>query len=98
MATGAYFHKSTLEVGMELEDKQFEEWKAWGTKEVQLAEQRRNAMYTGQENQAMDVSANDPETAAALDEIGDAIPAQGQSAQGGAPVIPASQGPEAIEG
>ncbi|KAL8945917.1 MAG: hypothetical protein Q9222_007612, partial [Ikaeria aurantiellina] len=29
MATGAYFGKSVLQVGMELEDKVFEEWKAW---------------------------------------------------------------------
>ena len=92
LAAGAYFHKSTLQVGMELEDRQFEEWKAWAMKEVQLAEQRRNAMYTGQENQAMDLSPDDPETEAAIEEVGDVVPAQGQSAQGGATVIPASQG------
>ena len=96
MATGAYFHKSTLEVGMELEDRQFEEWKDWAVKEVQLAEQRRNAMYTGQENPAMDLSADDPETEAAMDEVGDVVPAQGQSAEGGAIAIPASQGQEAV--
>ena len=98
MATGAYFHKSTLEVGMELEDRQFEEWKAWAVKQVELAEQRRNAMYTGQENEAMDLSAEDPETEAAVDEIGGAVPDQGQSAQGGAIVLPASQGQGAING
>lgn len=91
LATGAYFHKSTLEIGMDLEDKQFEEWKAWAIKEVQLADQQRNAMYTGQENQAMDMPAGDPETEAGIEEVSDALPAQGQSAQGGARVMPASQ-------
>ncbi len=96
LSTGAYFHKSTMEVGMELEDRQYEEWKAWAVKEVQLAEQRRNAMYTGQESQSTDLSPEEEE--AAVDEVGDAVPAQGQSAAGGATVIPASQRPGAIEG
>jgi small subunit ribosomal protein S23 len=96
LSTGAYFHKSTMEVGMELEDRQYEEWKAWAVKEVQLAEQRRNAMYTGQESQSTDLSPEEEE--AAVDEVGDAVPAQGQSAAGGATVIPASQGPGATEG
>lgn len=91
LATGAYFHKSALEVGMELEDKQFEEWKAWAINEIQIADQRRNAMYTGQDNQAMDMPAGDPETEAAIEEVSDVLPAQGQSAQGGARVMPASQ-------
>ena len=91
LATGAYFHKSTLEVGMELEDKQFEEWKAWAIKEIQLADQRRNAMYTGQETQAVDAPAGDSETEAGIEEVSDALPAQGQSAQGGVRMMPASQ-------
>ena len=97
LATGAYFHKSTLDVGMELEDKQYEEWKAWAIKEVNEAEQRRNAMYTGQDNEAMDISVDDPETLAGLDEIDEASPGQGQPALGGAAAIPAAQGLEAIE-
>ena len=97
LATGAYFHKSTLEVGMELEDKQYEEWKAWAIKQVKEAEQRQNAMYTGQDNESMDLSVNDPETEAGLEEIEDALPAQDQSALGGATVIPASQGAGSLE-
>lgn len=96
LSTGAYFHKSTLEVGMELEDKQYEEWKVWAAKEVALAEQRRNAMYTGQESQSTDLSPEEEE--AAVDELGEAVPAQGQSAAGGATLVPASQGPGVIEG
>ena len=93
LATGAYFHKSTLEVGMELEDKQFENWKKWAMNEVQLAEQRQSAMYTGQDNEVMDLTEGSPETEAAIDEVSDTVPAQGQAAMGGARVIPASQDP-----
>jgi small subunit ribosomal protein S23 len=45
--TGAYFGKSALEVGMELEDKTYESWKAWATKEVEAIDLQRNAAYTG---------------------------------------------------
>lgn len=44
---GAYFHKNALEVGMELEDKSFEEWKEWATKEIENAQLRRQGAYTG---------------------------------------------------
>ena len=97
LATGAYFHKSALEVGMEIEDKQYEEWKKWAIKQTKETEQRQNAMYTGQDNQSMDLSPDDPETEAGLEEISDILPAQGQSALGGAQAIPASQGVEAME-
>lgn len=75
LATGAYFHKSTLEVGMELEDKQYEEWKAWAIKEIQEAEQRQNAMYTGQADESEDLSADDPETEAGFEEADNVLPA-----------------------
>lgn len=86
LATGAYFGKSTLQVGMELEDKAFERWKEWAQKEAILAEQKRGAAATGVavENESPLLSADDPETEAALDEIGSSTPAQGQDAFGGA--------------
>lgn len=86
LATGAYFNKSTLDIGMELEDKQYEEWKAWAIKEVNETQQRRNAMYTGQDNEAMDLSPDDPQPEAGLDEI-----------DGDAAAIPAAQGVETME-
>jgi small subunit ribosomal protein S23 len=33
---GAYFGKSLLQVGVELEDQQYENWKEWATKEIML--------------------------------------------------------------
>ena len=45
--TGAYFGKSALEVGMELEDKTYESWKAWAMREAETIDLQRNAAYTG---------------------------------------------------
>lgn len=47
MWTGAYFWKGVLEVGMELEDKTYESWKAWATKEVEALDRQRDSAYTG---------------------------------------------------
>jgi small subunit ribosomal protein S23 len=47
LSTGAYFGKSVLEVGMEIEDQAYEEWKAWATKEIEKNEQLRSSAYTG---------------------------------------------------
>lgn len=41
LATGAYFGKSPLEIGMELEDKEYERWRNWAQKEALFAEQRQ---------------------------------------------------------
>lgn len=89
MSTGAYFGKSALDVGMELEDKEYKKWKEWASKEVVLAEQRQAAMYTGGvESADMAVDSNAAEYEAALEEVSDQIPAQGQNALGGAMIRP----------
>jgi small subunit ribosomal protein S23 len=43
LAVGAHFGKSTLDVGMELEDKAYEEWKAWAIEKTKLLEQARGS-------------------------------------------------------
>jgi small subunit ribosomal protein S23 len=45
--TGAYFGKGALEVGMELEDKSYESWKEWATKEVEALGRQNDSAYTG---------------------------------------------------
>lgn len=87
-ATGAYFGKSMLEIGMELEDKVFEEWKEWAAGEVLLMEQKQAAMYTGLDNQSTATSPDDPETADAIEEVIDSVPAKGQEPFGSAPFRP----------
>ncbi|KAI4221175.1 MAG: hypothetical protein L6R36_007091 [Xanthoria steineri] len=88
MATGAYFGKTTLQVGMELEDKIFEEWKAWASAEVIQQEQRRAAMYTGIDNKTAALPEGEQEMEAALGEVDSTIPTRGQEARGGAVFVP----------
>lgn len=45
-ATGAVFGPSKLEIGMDLENKEFERWKEWATMEVQVQNQRQVASST----------------------------------------------------
>src|SRR4051794_19844242 len=45
--TGAYFGKGPLEVGMELEDKAFEHWRAWAAKEIEIESSNRAQMMSG---------------------------------------------------
>lgn len=88
MSTGAYFGPSVLDIGMQLEDKEYENWKAWAQKEVELLEQRNAAMYIGGIQTEAAIDAAEGEYEAALEEVSDEIPAQGQSAFGGAMVHP----------
>ncbi|KAL9002984.1 MAG: hypothetical protein Q9188_004118 [Gyalolechia gomerana] len=89
MATGAYFGKTTLQIGMELEDKIFEEWKAWASREAVQMEQRQAAMYTGVDNETAALpDSSDPELEAAIGALDASIPAQGREALGGAAVRP----------
>ncbi|KAI9734764.1 MAG: mitochondrial ribosomal small subunit component [Claussenomyces sp. TS43310] len=63
LSTGAYFGKSMLEVGMELEDQAYESWKEWAKGEIAIIEQQRNAAYTGldavSEDQPLTTSGDD---------------------------------------
>lgn len=46
-STGAQFGKSAMEVGMQLENEEFERWKEWARQQATLMEQARSAAYTG---------------------------------------------------
>lgn len=71
LATGAYFGKSALQIGMELENEEWERWKEWAAKEHTLSEQRRAAMYTEVDDAESSESVRDE----ASDEAEDGIPA-----------------------
>lgn len=51
---GAYFGKTTLQVGMELEDKQFENWKRWASEETVKMELMKNQAYTSFGEEALE--------------------------------------------
>ena len=88
-STGAYFGPSVLDIGMALEDKEYEKWKVWAQNEVDALAQKNAAMYSdGIANEATAIDADDGEYNAAIEEVSDQIPAQGQSALGGALVHP----------
>lgn len=86
MSTGAYFGPSQLEIGMELENKEFERWKRWAQKQVEFQQQTSAAMYSGgtTDNEDAAVDADQAVEEAAIEEVSDQIPAQGQTALGGA--------------
>lgn len=68
LATGAYFGKSMLEIGMELEDKTYEGWKEWALKEIEVIAQQRTSQYTGNE-----LAEEEDKDATATDEAATAV-------------------------
>lgn len=59
LATGAYFNKGPLEIGMGLEDKQFEDWKAWAIKEVERERQIAGSAYSGNIDEEVETAAEE---------------------------------------
>lgn len=72
LATGAYFGKGPIEIGMELENQQWEDWKAWALKEIEKEKQKAEAAYSGTDSGEADLTAEEQETA--LDESGSNVP------------------------
>ncbi|KAI3319092.1 37S ribosomal protein S25 [Xylariaceae sp. AK1471] len=46
MKVGAYFGKSHIQVGLELEDQQHENWKKWAGRQIQGVQAEQDAAYT----------------------------------------------------
>ena len=87
---GAYFGKSALEIGMELEDKAFEDWKEWATKEIAAQKQAAGASLTSADNDDAELGSEDPDLEPALNEVERSVSAhkRGQDARGGSAVHP----------
>lgn len=88
LAVGAYFGKGPNEIGMELEDQEFERWKVWAYKRIEEKRQAAGAAYAGSDVE--DVELTEGEGEAALDQLADSVPGSksGVQAFGGAATIP----------
>ncbi|TEA21360.1 37S ribosomal protein S25 [Colletotrichum sidae] len=61
---GAFFGKNKLQIGQDLEDNEFENWKDWAGKRASLLEQARNASYTSFGESASEADAEEDEEGA----------------------------------
>lgn len=71
---GAYFGKGPLEIGMELEDRAWENWKAWAAKQIEDEQSVRAQMFSGPQNEG------DAETDMTAAEYDDAVKELGTAA------------------
>ena len=74
---------------MKLEDKAYEDWRAWAKEQTTLARQVETADYTGLESEENEVSIEGEEQQE-LQEVAESVPAsrKGQEARGGAAFVP----------
>jgi small subunit ribosomal protein S23 len=85
---GAYFGKGPLEIGMALEDKSWESWKAWATVQIEDEQASRAQMFSGaQEGEGEGVELNTSEEDVALEALAGTTsqpkPSQPRVGQGG---------------
>ncbi|KXJ86729.1 37S ribosomal protein S25 [Microdochium bolleyi] len=61
-AVGAYFGKGFLQIGLELEDREFESWKKWAGKQIEIVRTEQTSAYTsfGEEDAVEDAADADP--------------------------------------
>jgi small subunit ribosomal protein S23 len=50
---GAYFGKGPLEIGMELEDRTWENWKRWAAVQIEDEQSMRAQMFSGQQEEGL---------------------------------------------
>ncbi|KAK3673845.1 mitochondrial ribosomal small subunit component [Recurvomyces mirabilis] len=89
LATGAFFGPGPNEIGMKLEDKQYENWRRWAEKEIAGIKQLQGSAYTGQEAEAGAAGGDgSPEGRAEVEVVSQSVPGKrgGQEAKGGAGV------------
>lgn len=71
---GAYFGKGPLEIGMELEDKTWENWKRWANAQIEDEQAMRAQMFSGQQDEGEGGGSemSSAEYDNAVEELGDA--------------------------
>lgn len=88
LSTGAYFTSSPNEIAIPLEDRNYEDWKAWALHETEKAKQAQGSMVTELDNEDAVLDGGEIEEGA--QEVADSVPAtkEGQTALGGAVMRP----------
>lgn len=81
---GAYFGKGPLEIGMQLEDQSWENWKRWAASQIEDEQAMRAQMFSGQQAEGSSADMSSAEYESAIDELG---------SQGSAPNTPQGQAP-----
>jgi small subunit ribosomal protein S23 len=66
---GAYFGKGPLEVGMELEDKAWENWKSWANQQIEDEQAQRAQLFSGQQDEGPGDEMSDGEYDSAIEEL-----------------------------
>ncbi|KAK5694956.1 mitochondrial ribosomal small subunit component [Elasticomyces elasticus] len=84
-STGAFFGAGPNEVGMKLEDVQYENWREWAGKQIEALRQLQGSAYTGNETETSESAG---EAREGLQEVAGSVPGskRGQEARGGAAV------------
>lgn len=87
---GAYFGKGPLEIGMALEDRAWESWKAWATKQIDDEQAMRAQMFSGQQDEGAGADMSSNEYDQAIEELQPDAPnnPQGQRPMGGVAAHP----------
>ncbi|SMQ55952.1 unnamed protein product [Zymoseptoria tritici ST99CH_3D7] len=89
LAQGAYFGPGPLQIGMQIEDKMYENWKEWAVKEIAAAKALAGSAYTGLEQQASIIEGISDESEA-LQEVVESVPGSNKlpAAMGGVALHP----------
>jgi small subunit ribosomal protein S23 len=82
---GAYFGKGPLEIGMELEDRTWENWKRWANVQIEDEQAMRAQMFSGQQDEGAGAEMSAGEYDQAVEELQPVAPntPQGRAPMGG---------------
>lgn len=76
---GAYFGKGPIQVGMELEDRTWENWKRWATTQIEDEQAMRAQLFSGQADEGSGADMSEAEFDQAVDELQPSAPNTPQS-------------------
>jgi len=90
LSAGSFFGPGPIEIGMQLEDKEYEGWRKWADKEIMALQHLNGSAYTGTETEEAGFGESEELESDALQEISESVPGsrRGQDAMGGSALHP----------